>query len=175
MQRHWHGDGAVLLVAAARKNTALAAVDSKRPVELVLETDTAESTQETGHVGPLVQTILSQTHHSHQLTTTVLRPLYGSTCVGRHLRFRVGGFCWCLWSGTTRVGRYQKKHSPTHTHPDHRASFIIFLHLQRSMASSLFNLCAWESSRTTSFQFFFGLPLGLEPSTDLQTNCNKMA
>ena len=42
-----------------------------------------------------------------------------------------------LWSGTTRVGRYQKKHSPTHTHPDHRTSFII-LHLQRSMASSLF-------------------------------------
>jgi len=41
-----------------------------------------------------------------------------------------------LWSGTTRVGRYQKKHSPTHTHPDHRASFITFRHLQRSMASS---------------------------------------
>ena len=35
--------------------------------------------------------------------------------------------------------------SPTHTHPDHRASFIIFLHLQRSMASSLFNLRAWQS------------------------------
>jgi len=33
-----------------------------------------------------------------------------------------------LWSGTTRVGRNQKKHSPTHTHPDHRASFISFLH-----------------------------------------------
>jgi len=33
-----------------------------------------------------------------------------------------------------------EKHSPTHTHPDQRASFIIFLHLQRSMASSLFNL-----------------------------------
>ena len=45
-------------------------------------------------------------------------------------------------SGTTRVGRYQKEQSPTHTHPDHRASFIIFLHLQRSMASSLFNLRA---------------------------------
>ena len=45
-------------------------------------------------------------------------------------------------SGTTRVGRYQKKHSPTHTHPDHRASFITFLHLQRSMASSLFSLRA---------------------------------
>ena len=48
-----------------------------------------------------------------------------------------------LRSRTTRVGRYQKKfYSPTHTHPDHRASFIIFLHLQRSMASSLFNLRA---------------------------------
>jgi len=42
-----------------------------------------------------------------------------------------------LLSGTTRVGRYQKKHSPTHTHPEHRTSFITFLHLQRSMASSL--------------------------------------
>ena len=62
-----------------------------------------------------------------------------------------------LWSGTTRVGRYQKKHSPTHTHPDHRTSFIIFLHLQRSMASSLFILHAWQSSRTTSLQVLFGL------------------
>jgi len=35
----------------------------------------------------------------------------------------------CLCSETTRVGRYQKKHSPTHTHPDHRTPFIIFLHL----------------------------------------------
>ena len=50
-----------------------------------------------------------------------------------------------LWSGTTRVGRYQKKHSPTHTNPDHRTSFIIFLHLQRSMASYLFSLRAWQS------------------------------
>ena len=49
-----------------------------------------------------------------------------------------------LWSGTTWVGRYQKKHSPTHTHPDHRTSFIIFLHLQRSMACSLFILRAWQ-------------------------------
>ena len=70
-----------------------------------------------------------------------------------------------LWSGTTRVGRYQKELSPTHTYPNQRASFITFLHLQRSMASSLFNLCGWQSSRTTSFQVFFGLPLGLEPST----------
>jgi len=42
-----------------------------------------------------------------------------------------------LLSGTTRVGRYQKKHSPTHTHPDHRTSFVTFLHLQRSMACCL--------------------------------------
>jgi len=34
-----------------------------------------------------------------------------------------------LKSGTIRVGRFQKKHSPTHTHPDHQKSFINFLHL----------------------------------------------
>ena len=54
-----------------------------------------------------------------------------------------------LWSGITRVGWYRKKHSLTHTHPDHRASFIIFLHLQRSMTYTLFTLRAWQSSRTT--------------------------
>ena len=70
-----------------------------------------------------------------------------------------------LLSGTARVARYQKKHSPTHTHPDHRTLFINFLHLQRSMASSLFSLCTWQSSRTTSIQVLFGLPLGLGPST----------
>ena len=73
-------------------------------------------------------------------------------------------FNGCL-SGTTRVGRYQKKHSPAHTHPGQRTSIITFLHLQRSMASSLFSLRAWQSSRSTSFQVLFGLPLGLEPST----------
>jgi len=40
-------------------------------------------------------------------------------------------------SGTTRVGQYQKKHSPAHIHPGQRTSIITFLHLQRSMASSL--------------------------------------
>ena len=68
-------------------------------------------------------------------------------------------------SGTSRVGRYQKKHSPAHIHPGQCSSFITFLHLQRSTASSLFSLRAWQSSRTTSFQVLFGLPLGLEPST----------
>ena len=68
-------------------------------------------------------------------------------------------------SKTTRVGRYQKKHSPAHTPPGQRTSFITFLHFQRSTASSLFSLRAWQSSRTTSFQVLFGLPLVLEPST----------
>jgi len=45
-------------------------------------------------------------------------------------------------SGTTRVGRYQKKHSPAHTYPGQRISFITFLHLQWSTASSLFSLRA---------------------------------
>ena len=63
-------------------------------------------------------------HNTHTHTHTHTQPFNG------------------LLSGTTRVGRYQKKHSPTHTHPDHRTSFIIFLHLQRSMASSLFSLRA---------------------------------
>ena len=44
-----------------------------------------------------------------------------------------------LLSRTTWVGQYQKKHSPTHTYPDHRTSFITFLHLQRYMASFLFS------------------------------------
>ena len=68
-------------------------------------------------------------------------------------------------SRTGRVGRYQKKHSPTHTHPDHQTCFINILHLLQSIASSLFNLCAWQSFSTTSVQVFFGLPVGLGPST----------
>jgi len=39
---------------------------------------------------------------------------------------------WIL-SGITRVSRYEKKHSTTHTYPDHQSSFICFLHLLRSM------------------------------------------
>ena len=66
-------------------------------------------------------------------------------------------------SGTTRVSRYQKKHSPTH-HPDHHPIFISFFHLPRSIVS-LFRLHAWQSSCTTLFHVLFGLHLGLEPST----------
>jgi len=67
-------------------------------------------------------------------------------------------------SGTTRVSRYQKKHSPTH-HPDHHPVFISFFHLPRSIASSLFKLHSWQSFCTTSLHVLFSLPLGLEPST----------
>ena len=28
-------------------------------------------------------------------TTTILQPLYRSTCISRHLQSRTGGFCWC--------------------------------------------------------------------------------
>jgi len=71
---------------------------------------------------------------------------------------------WIL-SWTTRVSRYQKKHSPTHTFRGHQSSLICFLHLLRSMASSLFNLHTWQSFSKISHQVFFGLPLGLAPST----------
>ena len=72
-------------------------------------------------------------------------------------------------SATTRVTRYQKKHSPTH-HPDHHPVFISFFHLPRSIASSLFKLRAWLSFCTTSFHVLFGLPLGLESSTSYSTH-----
>jgi len=32
-------------------------------------------------------------------------------------------------SGTTLVSQYQKKHSPTHTYPNHQSPFICFIHL----------------------------------------------
>jgi len=39
-------------------------------------------------------------------------------------------------SGTTQVSWYQEKHSSTHTYPDHQPSFISFLCLLQSKASS---------------------------------------
>ena len=97
---------------------------------------------------PMTDKLVSDSHHM--------------PCVNRHTHTH--NRLMAFGPGTTRVGRYLKKHSPTHTHPDHRTSFIIF-HLQRSMASSLFILRAWQSSRTISLQVLFGLPLGLGPST----------
>jgi len=59
---------------------------------------------------------------------------------------------WIL-TGTTRVSQYQKKHSLTHTYHGHQSSLICFLHLLRTMASSLFNFHAWQSFCTISVQF----------------------
>jgi len=76
-------------------------------------------------------------------------------------------FMVALWtsSGTTRVTRFKKKHSPTYTYRGHQSSFICFIHLLWSMASSLFNRRTWQYFSTISLQVFFGLPLGLAPST----------
>jgi len=67
-------------------------------------------------------------------------------------------------SWTTQMSQYQKKHSLTHHH-DHHPIFISFFHLPRSIASSLFKLCAWQSFCTASLHVLFGLPFGLVPST----------
>jgi len=64
-------------------------------------------------------------------------------------------------SRTIWVSQYQKKHSPTHTYPDHQSTFISFLRLQRSVAPSLFSLHASQFFCTSSLQVLFGLPLGL--------------
>jgi len=54
----------------------------------------------------------------------------------------------------------------THSHPSWSSDILInFLHLLRSIASSLFSLRGRQSSLTTSLQVLFGLPLGLGPST----------
>ena len=40
-------------------------------------------------------TILNPAHNATTTTTTVLWPLYRSTCVSWHLQLRTGGFCQC--------------------------------------------------------------------------------
>jgi len=88
---------------------------------------------------------------------------HGHTCTHAHTH----NCFMALWilSRTTRVSRYQKKHSPTHTYRGHQSSFTCFIHLLQSMASTPFNPRAWQSFSTISLRVFFGLPLGLAPST----------
>jgi len=57
-----------------------------------------------------------------------------------HTHSRLPAFVW------DNPGRPVPEETPIHTHPDHRTSFIIFLHLQWSMASCLFILCAWHTT-----------------------------
>jgi len=56
---------------------------------------------------------------------------------------------WIL-SGTARVSWQEKKHSPTDTYHGHQSSLICFIHLLRSMASSLFSPRTWQSFSTIS-------------------------
>jgi len=69
-------------------------------------------------------------NETHLLLLLLLLPFYGPL------------------SGTTRVCRYQKKHSPTQTFRGHQSSFISFLHLLWSVSSYLFNLLAGRSKAT---------------------------
>ena len=78
----------------------------------------------------------------------------------RHSHFTAVGFCL-----GQRTSAGTKRNSPTHTCRGHQSSLICFPHLLQSMASSLFNLLAWQSFSTISVQVFFSLPLGLAPST----------
>jgi len=93
--------------------------------------------------------------------------------------------CWFNYYGSTQpfnsplsrtpqVDRYQKKHSPTHTHPDHQTSFVNFLHPLWSVASSVLNLHAWQSFSTIFLHVVFGLPQSSFFATHAHTsNCNK--
>jgi len=76
--------------------------------------------------------------HLLHLCTFILTYL---ACIIQQLLLQLQQFYGPL-TRTTWVGCYQKKHTPTHTYPDHQSSFISFLHLLLSIASSLFNLRA---------------------------------
>ena len=66
-------------------------------------------------------------------------------------------------SGTTRVGWYQKKHSPAHTHPGQRLSPFSICNGPRH---PLYSAYVHDSPLEQPFsRSSFGLPLGLEPST----------
>jgi len=98
--------------------------------------------------------------------SVILQLLVGHTHTCTHAQTHTHNLFTALWtlSGTTRMSRYQQKHSPTYTYCGHHTSLIYFLHLLQSMASSLFNLHALQSFSTISLQVLFGLPLGLAPS-----------
>jgi len=85
-----------------------------------------------------------------------LKGVSGSVSVDKNTHTHTHNHFTALWtlSGITRVIRYQKKHSPTHTYRGHQSSLICFLHLLRSVASSLFNLCALQSFSTISVPSF---------------------
>ena len=73
--------------------------------------------------------------------------------------------CVCVSVGRNYPGQPVLEETRTHTRPDHQTCFIVFFHLLRSIASSLFNLHVCQSLSTTFLQVLFGLPLCLDLST----------
>ena len=71
-----------------------------------------------------------------------------------------------LWnlSGTTRVSRYQKKHSPTHTHRGHQSSLSAFS-IYYDPWHPPYSFHVLYSLFPQSLQVLFALPLGLVSST----------
>jgi len=68
--------------------------------------------------------------HTNQLYSAYLIFLRSRPCFHKYLLQQQQQLFYGPLSGTTRVSRYQKKHSPTR-HPDHHPIFISFFHLVR--------------------------------------------
>ena len=79
---------------------------------------------------------------------------------------------WIL-TGITQVSRYEKKHSPIHTHLVHQSPPIRPIHSPQPEASSPPNPRDWQSLSTISLQALFGLPLGLALSTQHTSSPNN--
>ena len=95
-------------------------------------------------------------------------------CLRDHLSYGITVLPATQQRWFSRLYRAFTTHTHTHTHTrthtnrfmaGHQSSLICFIQLLWSMASSLFNLHVWRSFSTISLQVFFGLPLGLAPST----------
>jgi len=54
-------------------------------------------------------------------------------------------------SGTTLMSQHQKKHSPTHSRPDHQPSFINFLHVLYVLEYTILHAQAFPTSSVINF------------------------
>jgi len=94
--------------------------------------------------------VQSPSHYTHTHAHTHTQPFYGSVEFVRdnpgepvpeemhtHDRFVAPLHVWDYLGELV-----PEEHAPTHTYLDHQSSFICFLHVLQSMASSLFNLHA---------------------------------
>jgi len=96
----------------------------------------------------------------HAIDCTTTSTTTTTTTTTTTIVLRLSGFC----QGQPGCAR------TTHTYHGHQSSLICCIHLLRSMASSLFIPRAWQPFSTNSVQVFFGLPLGLAPSTSYSIN-----